>query len=232
MNVHIKIKSSRGELHQVITMDAPYTIGRGTQANCQLNEPKISTKHCSLQLSSTRLEVFDLDSKNGTYINDLKISKSNLYIGDTLRIGDFTITIDPSKMDLSTIKKMTFHGGNRAESNLLVDKEIDHETVAIAKGIIRKVKTKEISDLTPSQMRNKYKNLYYIGMFINLIFLIILTFIPIHFIKSSLPENQMKTFVFAEFGIVAMFYIINFKMMKFSIGEKFSGLEKKNIIQD
>ena len=59
-----------------------------------LEAPLVSRLHCRLAATSTdRLEVIDLDSTNGTFVNDERVFKGTASDGDTLRVGRVELTV-------------------------------------------------------------------------------------------------------------------------------------------
>ena len=64
------------------------TVGRATGADFIVNAPLISRAHCRLTaLADGSLEVRDLDSTNGTFINGERIQTGRLTSGDRLGVG-------------------------------------------------------------------------------------------------------------------------------------------------
>lgn len=63
-------------------------IGRD-EAKCQILLPdeKVSNVHATVYLGSEGFEVHDLESSNGTFVNDQRVEQSPLAHGDELRIG-------------------------------------------------------------------------------------------------------------------------------------------------
>ena len=64
------------------------TIGRATGADFIIDGALISRVHC--QLTASRggdLEVRDLESTNGTFVNDQRVDTAQLSSGDRLRVG-------------------------------------------------------------------------------------------------------------------------------------------------
>ena len=49
--------------------------------------------HCRLTNQDGHLEVEDLDSANGTYVNNQKIQRARLAAGDKLRIGHVELVV-------------------------------------------------------------------------------------------------------------------------------------------
>ena len=70
------------------------TIGRASRADFILDVALVSRLHCRLTASDDNLEVVDLESTNGTFVNDERVDKANLVTGDRLRIGRVELTVD------------------------------------------------------------------------------------------------------------------------------------------
>ena len=67
---------------------ATRTMGRAAGAQFIVEATMVSRLHC--QLTATRkgeLVVEDLDSTNGTFVNDRRIERTALVSGDRLRLG-------------------------------------------------------------------------------------------------------------------------------------------------
>jgi pSer/pThr/pTyr-binding forkhead associated (FHA) protein len=64
------------------------TIGRATGADFIVDAALISRVHCRLTaLTDGELEVRDLESTNGTYVNGERIETARLAPGDRLQVG-------------------------------------------------------------------------------------------------------------------------------------------------
>ncbi len=64
------------------------TVGRATGADFIVDAPLISRVHCRLTaLADGSLEVRDLDSTNGTFINGERVRTGRLASGDRLGVG-------------------------------------------------------------------------------------------------------------------------------------------------
>ena len=71
-----------------ILAGAMRTVGRATGADFIVDAPLVSRVHCRLTvLPGGDLEVKDLDSTNGTFVNGQRVQTSRLASGDTLQVG-------------------------------------------------------------------------------------------------------------------------------------------------
>jgi ABC transport system ATP-binding/permease protein len=70
------------------------TMGRAVRADFVLDAPLVSRLHCRFQaLPSGELEVDDLGSTNGTFVNDRRVKRARLQAGDRVRVGRVELTV-------------------------------------------------------------------------------------------------------------------------------------------
>ena len=70
------------------------TVGRAPRADFILDVALVSRLHCRLSAGADTLEVVDLKSTNGTFVNDKRIEKATLAAGDRVRIGRVELTVE------------------------------------------------------------------------------------------------------------------------------------------
>jgi pSer/pThr/pTyr-binding forkhead associated (FHA) protein len=63
-------------------------IGRSRSADIQVDSPELSRKHAELRHENKEITIHDLDSRNGVFLNGVKIHSAALRGGDTLQIGN------------------------------------------------------------------------------------------------------------------------------------------------
>jgi pSer/pThr/pTyr-binding forkhead associated (FHA) protein len=63
------------------------TIGRAAGAEFIVDAALVSRVHCRLTAADDSIDVVDLSSTNGTYINDLRVERGTLKDGDRLKVG-------------------------------------------------------------------------------------------------------------------------------------------------
>ena len=69
------------------------TVGRAPRADFIVDAALVSRLHCRLTASDDNVEVVDLKSTNGTYVNGKRVTKAHLASGDTLRVGRVQLTL-------------------------------------------------------------------------------------------------------------------------------------------
>src|SRR5262249_49316857 len=68
--------------------EQPRLLGRGAHCDISLPAPSVSRRHASIQQGPDGYSVVDLESTNGTWVNDVPITTHALCDGDDLRIGN------------------------------------------------------------------------------------------------------------------------------------------------
>ncbi|MGE3274495.1 MAG: FHA domain-containing protein [Vicinamibacterales bacterium] len=64
------------------------TVGRAARADFVVDAALVSRLHCRLTLDAAgALQVEDLDSTNGTWVNGTRVTRAPLAEGDTLTVG-------------------------------------------------------------------------------------------------------------------------------------------------
>jgi HD-GYP domain-containing protein (c-di-GMP phosphodiesterase class II) len=63
------------------------TFGRLKTCDVQLDDESVSRRHCTLHANEETCVVADIQSANGTFVNDRRVSTADLRPGDKLRVG-------------------------------------------------------------------------------------------------------------------------------------------------
>jgi pSer/pThr/pTyr-binding forkhead associated (FHA) protein len=75
---------------------AVQTIGRAGSADFCLDVPLVSRLHCRIEVAADgEVEVVDLDSTNGTWIDGQRITRAPLRPGSVLRVGRVEFALEP-----------------------------------------------------------------------------------------------------------------------------------------
>ncbi len=72
----------------------PVDVGSSPECDLVCKDPKVSRKHCQVTLAEEGLWVEDLDSKNGTFINGVRISRALLGAGQSVTLGNSRLEIE------------------------------------------------------------------------------------------------------------------------------------------
>ncbi len=69
------------------------TIGRSTRCDVRVPDQGVSRQHCRLVNQSSSARIIDLDSSNGTFINEQPVHTLRLNDGDILTIGEAVLRV-------------------------------------------------------------------------------------------------------------------------------------------
>lgn len=82
------IYSGKLKGQRLILPDREVVVGRDEDCHMRIASSLISRKHCTLKAAQDGVWVHDLESQNGTYVNDVAINEPFLMKpGDILRVG-------------------------------------------------------------------------------------------------------------------------------------------------
>lgn len=70
------------------------TIGRVEDNTFQIADASVSSHHCEIHLRGNEIIIRDLNSTNGTFINNEKIAEKSLVPGQTLRLGQVELKLE------------------------------------------------------------------------------------------------------------------------------------------
>lgn len=73
------------------------TVGRAPRADFVVDAALVSRLHCRLEAGDDNLDVIDLSSTNGTYVNGKRVERARLGSGDRLRVGRVELTVERAR---------------------------------------------------------------------------------------------------------------------------------------
>ena len=85
--------SANGELIFRLPPGGIKTVGRAPRADFIVDAALVSRLHCRLEAGDNNLDVIDLSSTNGTYVNGKRVKRARLTSGDRLRVGRVELTV-------------------------------------------------------------------------------------------------------------------------------------------
>jgi predicted component of type VI protein secretion system len=87
--------------------EAPLTIGRDPECDLFFADKKLSRKHARVERVGVGFRLVDLESRNGSWVNEVRVEARDLAPGDEIRLGGLRIAIererDRDPADESTI---------------------------------------------------------------------------------------------------------------------------------
>lgn len=101
--------------------DEPILLGRGSENTLVLENDSVSRRHCRIEKRSKHWYLLDLESTNGSYVNDTLCKEMQLRRGDQIKVGDtilkFLSGSDVEAQYHETIYRMTIVDGLTGVNN-------------------------------------------------------------------------------------------------------------------
>ena len=72
-------------------------IGKSPACGLVLTDPMVSRRHAALETDGLRLDLTDLGSTNGTFVNDVGVERVHLSGGEVVRVGSSTLRVELRK---------------------------------------------------------------------------------------------------------------------------------------
>src|SRR5438445_3221358 len=89
-------------LGQRFDLEDEVLVGRSPQAHLRLDRDFVSRRHARFERRGRRWRVVDEGSKNGTYVNGVRVDEARLADGDLVVIGDVILKfLTGSSLELS-----------------------------------------------------------------------------------------------------------------------------------
>ena len=112
MDVILLIEKGSNETRSIRLKRAPATIGRRHGCDVRIPSERVSRRHCILTCQDNTLTVEDLNSANGTFLNDARVlGRQPVQPGDRLTVGPVTFLVQyepatPASADAATIDEV------------------------------------------------------------------------------------------------------------------------------
>ena len=108
-----------GLIHPV--KEGQYTLGRAPTCDIKIASTSVSKEHATLLVAGDKLIISDLDSRNGTFVNGIKIQNQRLNAGDKVSLHDVLIDImqitDQPSRAVSTVPAWAGNAARALETN-------------------------------------------------------------------------------------------------------------------
>ncbi|HYE88302.1 MAG TPA: HD domain-containing phosphohydrolase [Vicinamibacterales bacterium] len=131
MRFELVVRSGK-EVGRTVTIDSGQTITLGRLKGCDMvvDDEAASRRHCTITGRDTVCVVTDLQSANGTFVNEKRIAAVELQRGDNIRIGSTVIELVDIAQDGASAARPGVHTTTslsivEARSNTLVQRAVD-----------------------------------------------------------------------------------------------------------
>ncbi|TET32795.1 MAG: FHA domain-containing protein [Planctomycetota bacterium] len=108
--IRVKTGPSKGIVYE-IKKDAPLVLGRDEVDGVQVFDQAASRRHAEIYRLGEMYFIRDLDSRNGTYVNEEQVEEELLRVGDRIRIGNTLLLFEdasPEALEIVTPQKIKF----------------------------------------------------------------------------------------------------------------------------
>jgi HD-GYP domain-containing protein (c-di-GMP phosphodiesterase class II)/pSer/pThr/pTyr-binding forkhead associated (FHA) protein len=133
--IRVKTGPNKGKLYDLL--DSPLTVGREENQVIQILDQGVSRAHAEIFRLGEMCFVRDLNSTNGTYVNDVKITEESLKAGDEMLIGTTILIFEDHAPTKSRGDGVEFEGDDNAKiETTTVELKVDGKaTRAIGKEV-------------------------------------------------------------------------------------------------
>jgi len=69
-------------------------VGRSTKCDLILSDPSVSRRHAELRAGDAQLQVLDLDSRNGTFVDGVRVHNDMIGPGQEVRFGNLSFVAE------------------------------------------------------------------------------------------------------------------------------------------
>ena len=90
----VRIKSGEGAGTEFELGEAPLVVGRDDRAEIQIVDQGVSRRHAEFFRIGEMYFLRDLDSRNGTFVNEERVKEELLRDGDEVRIASTVLTFE------------------------------------------------------------------------------------------------------------------------------------------
>jgi Nif-specific regulatory protein len=111
MNPRLTAISGRLKGNVFTFEDLPVVIGRETSATLCVADASVSRRHSQIEREAEHFVIEDLDSLNGTFVNDVPVKRRKLQHGDRVRIGDSQFIFLTHEADMNSSSEVRFEEG-------------------------------------------------------------------------------------------------------------------------
>jgi pSer/pThr/pTyr-binding forkhead associated (FHA) protein len=97
--------------------DQPITFGRGDDASIQIKDERMSRQHFAVVPRDGKFFARDLDSTNGTFVNNNRITEVELHSNDRIRAGQTVVVFETEKpKGVATVINEMSHAGKGSKT--------------------------------------------------------------------------------------------------------------------
>src|SRR5687768_9412979 len=89
---------------RIVLSDGSWSLGRSRKCHVRVQDTTISRKHARLHVKQSQLQVIDLDSSNGTYVDGVRVRAARVLDGQRIRFGRVVFLLETTDADTEDSK--------------------------------------------------------------------------------------------------------------------------------
>ena len=94
MNVKLKLVGGKHNGKVIEVRSERFIIGRGEECHLRPSSEAVSRRHCALVMQRNRVQICDLKSSNGTFVNGVRVKGEQiLQSGDLVKVGPLEFAV-------------------------------------------------------------------------------------------------------------------------------------------
>jgi pSer/pThr/pTyr-binding forkhead associated (FHA) protein len=141
------LKFGSDTLKEVPLGTRPVTIGRAPDNDIPIDNLAVSNYHARVYVEAGSLVVEDLNSLNGSFLNDIRVERAMLKDGDAILIGKHEILVDQTHDAAESAEPLRRAPAPRVNETMVLDTEVRRKLLDMA------VAAGERSQLSPERVR-------------------------------------------------------------------------------
>jgi len=141
------LKFEKSALKEVPLGTRPVTIGRAPDNDIQIDNLAVSNYHARVYVEAGSLVIEDLNSLNGSFLNDIRVERAMLKDGDAILIGKHEILVDQTHDAALPLDGWRKAPAPRVNETMILDTHERRKMLDMA------VAAGERSQLSPERMR-------------------------------------------------------------------------------
>jgi pSer/pThr/pTyr-binding forkhead associated (FHA) protein len=141
------LKFESSSLKEVPLGTRPVTIGRAPDNDIQIDNLAVSNYHARVYVEAGSLVVEDLNSLNGSFLNDMRVERAMLKDGDAILIGKHEILVDQTHDAALPVDGWRKAPAPRVNETMILDTEQRRKLLEMASAV------GERSQVSPERLR-------------------------------------------------------------------------------
>lgn len=150
--VGLKLEGAGGDSIRMRSLDSldltpltNITIGRDPNSNLHLDHPTVSYHHAVITRQDGGMQIRDLRSTNGTFVNEARIHQAPLKTGDVVQIGPYKLVYNAQKQNIAPSMNL----GHRLDA-INLSREVTKRSSGLKTMFQKREKIKILDDISMS----------------------------------------------------------------------------------